>query len=201
MSGTYPSDPKFNAINFKINTPVIKTTTNSGLTRRVAQGHSFYTFTVKYNNLTKYEAGPIIGFLAQQYGSLEKFQIVLPEISYSKLGQGSQTTSTVTTSAAATAGTDYVAVTGVTSGKYLLRAGDFFKFANHDKVYMCTVSWTTGQPLYFSGSLVKDVPSGTQITYTAVPFTVILDGDAQQYDVGIGGIVNLSLDMREAWAV
>jgi hypothetical protein len=199
MSGTYPYDPKFNAINFKINTPVIKTQTISGKSRRVAMGHSFYTFQVKYNNLTKYDAGPVLGFIAEQYGSLETFQIVLPEISYSKLGQGSQTISTVTTSAAALAGVDNVAVTGVTSGKYLLRAGDFFKFSNHTKVYMCTTSWTTGQPLYFSGSLVADVPSGTQIIYTAVPFTVILDGEAQQYDVGIGGIVNMSLDMRESW--
>ena len=198
MSGTYPARPSFNSINFKINTPVIKTQTNSGLTRRVAQGHSFYTFTVKYNNITKYDAGPVMGFISQQYGSLEKFQIVLPEISYSKLGSN-QTTSTVTTSASASAGIDNVAVTGVTSGKFLLRAGDYFKFANHDKVYMCTVSWTTGNPLYFSGSLVKDVPSGTQITYNAVPFTVILDGEVQQYDTGIGGIIQMSLDMRETW--
>lgn len=201
MSGTFPTDPKFNAVNFKINTPVIKTGTNSGLTRRVAQGHSFYTFTVRYNNLSKYDAGPIVGFVAQQYGSLEKFQIVLPEISYSKLGEGSQTTTTVTTSATVAAGVDQVAVTGVASGKFLLRAGDFFKFANHDKVYMCTVSWTAGNPLYFSGSLVKAVPSGTQIIYTAVPFTVILDNEIQQYDVGLGGFIQLSLDMREAWTV
>ena len=201
MSGTFPTDPKFNAVNFKINTPVIKTSTNSGLTRRVAQGHSFYTFSVKYNNISKYDAGPIIGFVAQQYGSLEAFQIVLPEVSYSKLGEGSQTTTTVTTSATVLAGVDQVAVTGVASGKFLLRAGDFFKFANHSKVYMCTVSWTTGQPLYFSGSLVKDVPSGTQITYTAVPFTVILDNEVQQYDVGLGGFIQLTLDMREAWTV
>ena len=97
------------------------------------------------------------------------------------------------------AGVDSVTVTGVANGKFLLRAGDFFKFSNHSKVYMCTVSWTVGNPLYFSGSLVADVPSGTQIIYTAVPFTVILDNDIQQYDVGIGGIVNMSLDMRETW--
>jgi hypothetical protein len=199
MSGTYPASPAFNAVNFKINTPTIKTQTLSGMSRRVSMGHSFYTFSVKYGNITKYDAGPIIGFVAQQYGSLETFQIVLPEVSYSKLGSD-QTTSTVTTSAAVLAGVDSVAVTGVTAGKFLLRAGDFFKFANHTKVYMCTVSWTSGNPLYFSGSLVKDVPSGTQITYTAVPFTVILDNEVQQYDVAAGGITTMTLDMRETWS-
>jgi hypothetical protein len=197
MSGTYPMDSKFNAVNFKINTPVIKTQTNSGLSRRTAQGHSFYTWTAKYNNVSKLDAGPIIAFVGQQYGSLEKFQIVLPEISYSK--QANQTTTTVTTTAPLAAGGDHVGVTGVATGKNLLRAGDYFKFSNHSKVYMCSVTWTTGQPLYFSGSLVADVPSGTSLIITAVPFTVILDSEIQQYDVGIGGIMQMSLDMRESW--
>jgi hypothetical protein len=197
MSGTWPTSPSFNAINFKVNTPTLVTTTNSGKSRRVGMGHSYYTFTVKYNNISRYDYGPIAGFIANQYGPLESFQIVLPELSYSKVGN--QTTSTVTTSAAYSAGVDNVAVTGVTSGKNLLRAGDFFKFANHSKVYMCTVTWTAGQPLYFSGSLVKDVPSGTAITYNAVPFTCILDNNVQQFDVGIGGITQIQLDMKETW--
>jgi hypothetical protein len=199
MSGTYPSSPSFNTVTFKVNTPVLKTQTISGKTRRAAMGHSFYTFSAKYTNISKFDAGPILGFVAQQYGSLETFQIVLPEISYTKLAAGTQTTSSVTTSATVAAGVDSVAITGVTSGKSLLRAGDFFKFDNHSKVYMCTVTWTTGQPLYFSGSLVSAVPSGTALTITAVPFTVILDNEVQQYDTGVGGIIQLSLDMREAW--
>ena len=197
MSGIWPASPAFNAVNFKINTPTITTTTVSGKSRRVGMGHSFYTFTVKYNNLSRYDYGPIAGFIAEQYGQLETFQIVLPEISYSKVGD--QTTTTVTTSAAAVKGADSVTVTGVASGKNLLRAGDFFRFNNHYKVYMCTVTWTAGNPLYFSGSLVKDVPSGTAITYNAVDFTVILDSNMQQFDVGVGGITQLQLDMRETW--
>ena len=197
MSGTYPSSPSFQAVNFKINTPTLTTMTNSGKSRRVGQGHSYYSFAVKYGNLTRYDAGPIVGFVAQQYGPLESFQIVLPELSYSKVGN--QTTATVTTSSAYAAGVDQVNVSGVEAGKNLLRAGDFFKFSNHSKVYMCTVTWTVGTPLYFSGSLVKDVPSGTQIVYNAVPFTVILENGIQQYDVGMGGMTSMSLDMRETW--
>lgn len=197
MSGTFPTSPAFNAVNFKINTPTLVTQTNSGKSRRVGMGHSYYSFSVKYNNLTRSDQGPIVGFISQQYGPLESFQVVLPELSYSKVAN--QTTTVVTTSASVLAGVDQVTVTGVGSGKNLLRAGDFFKFANHSKVYMCAVTWTTGQPLYFSGSLVADVPSGTQIIYTAVPFTVILENEVQQYDVGIGGMTNMSLDMRETW--
>lgn len=197
MAGTYPATPYFQAVNFKVNTPTLKTETLSGKTRRVGMGHSYYTFSVKYNNLTRYDAGPILGFLSQQYGSLESFQIVLPDMSYSK--QSGQTAHTVTTAAGASRGDDSVTVSGPTTGENLLRAGDFFKFSNHSKVYMCAVTWTTGNPLYFSGSLVADVPLGTQLTITAVPFTVTLANDVQEYETGIGGITNMSLDMREVW--
>ena len=222
MSGTWPSSPKFNAINFQINTPTLVTNTLSGLTRRIGMGHSFYSFTVKYNNISRYDMGPIIGFIAEQYGPLEKFQIVLPEISYTKVGnqtttivvsaQGTYTgpTTTITigtdtwtdttgTHTGYLAGSDHIMVSNVASGKNLLRAGDFFKFANHDKVYMCTTTWTTGNPLYFSGSLVKNVPNGTALVIDQVPFTVILNSTLQQVDVGIGGITQIQLDMKEAW--
>lgn len=198
MSGTFPSSPYFNAVNFKINTPTLKTETISGKSRRVGMGHSYYSFSVKYSPLSRYEAGPILGFVSEQYGSLESFQIVLPDLSYSK--QTNQTSASITVGTSVLAGVDQVSISGLTGGKNLLRAGDFFKFSNHSKVYMCARSCVSGDTtLYFSGSLVKDVPSGTSIVYNAVPFTVILETDVQQYDVGLGGMTNISLDMKETW--
>jgi len=193
----YPLSPTFNAVNFKINTPTMVTNTISGKSRRVGMGHSYYTFTVSYSSLTRYDYGPIAGYISQLYGPMETFEIILPELSYSKVGN--QTTAAVTTSAAVLAGVDDVAITGVPTGQNLLRAGDFFKFSNHSKVYMCAVTWTAGNPLYFSGSLVKDVPSGTSIVYNAVPFTCILDNNVQEFNVGVGGITQLQLDLKETW--
>lgn len=196
MSGTYPSTA-FTTVGFKINTPTLVTRTNSGQSRRVGQGHSFYSFSIKHPSLTRFEYGPIAGFIAAQYGPLESFQIILPEISFTKLAN--QTSSTVTTSAAFAAGVEQVTVSGVTTGKDLLRAGDFFKFANHSKVYMCTQTWALGEPLHFSGSLVKDVPSGTALVITNVPFTVTFENEVQEFEVGIGGITQVQLDLRETW--
>lgn len=193
----YPQSPSFSAVNFNINTPTLMTETISGKSRRVGMGHSYYTFTVKYAALTRFDYGPIAGYISQLYGPMESFEIILPELSFTKVGN--QTTTTVTTSAAALAGVDNIAVTGVASGKNLLRAGDFFKFSNHSKVYMCAVTWTTGNPLYFSGSLVKDVPSGTSLVIDSVPFTCILDGTVQEFSVGVGGMTNVQLDMKEVW--
>ncbi|CAB4153848.1 hypothetical protein UFOVP641_31 [uncultured Caudovirales phage] len=201
MAGTYPTSPAFNAVNFKVITPTLTTRTIDGNSRRVGMGHSYYSFTARHQNLTRGDAGIIQGFVVQQFGQVESFQIELPELSYSK--SSNLTTGPVLTNGAIVRGARSVNVSGVTSGKNFLRAGDFFKFGNHTKVYQCTVTWTTGQPLYFSGGLVADVPNGTGITYgkSAEPvlWTVMFESDIQQWDTGIGGIVNMSLDMREVW--
>jgi hypothetical protein len=198
MAGTYPlAVVGFETVNFKINTPTLVTETMVGKKRRVGMGLSFYSFSARYSNVTAYDMGEVIGFIAKQYGPLESFQITLPRISFTK--STNQTATTVTTSGAATTGQNSVGVSGVASGKELLKAGDYFKFANHSKVYMCVVDWTAGQPLFFSGSLVADVPSGTQLTITAVPFTVILDNEVQEYSVGYGGVSTMTVDFREVW--
>lgn len=197
-STNWPASPAFTAANFKINTPVLSTNTISGMTRRVAMGHSYYTLSAKYTNLSRAGYSAVAGYVSQLYGSLESFKIVIPELSYSKVSN--QTTNPVYTAGAnALAGADSVAVTGVIFGRNLLAAGDFFRFNNHSKVYMCSVTWTSGQPLYFSGSLVKDVPSGTEIIINAVDFTMILDNDVQQFDIGNGGITQAQFDMKEVW--
>ena len=197
MAGTYPQTVAFETVNFRINTPTLVSETMVGKKRRVGMGISYYTFSAKYGNVTAYDMGEVVGFLAKQYGPLESFQIVLPRISYTK--STNQTATTVTTSGSATIGQNSVAVTGVAGGKELLKAGDYFKFNNHSKVYMCVNDWTAGQPLFFSGSLVADVPSGTALTITAVPFTVILDNEVQEYSVGYGGISTMTVDFREVW--
>ena len=199
MSGTFPTNPGFEAVNFNINTPTLTSDTISGKRRRVGMGHSFYTFTVKFPSVREVDMGGVLGFVAAQYAGLESFQIVLPNVSYSKNSyiKDGTTTGTISTTATIAAGTNEVAISSVTSGQFL-KAGDFFKFANHGKVYMCTEDYTTGT-LKFSGRTVEDVPSGTAIVYNAVPFTVVLENEVQQYNVGIGGISTMSLDMREVW--
>ena len=200
MSGTFPTSPSFETVNFQINTPTLTTDALSGKRRRVGMGHSFYTFGVKFPNVTQYNFGPILGFIAAQYGPLESFQIVLPKISYTK---SPNPPSTTVQSGGASAGANSMGLANCGASKTVLAAGDFFKFANHSKVYMCTsdcVSSAGGTAiLYFSGSLVTSVPSTTALTLTAVPFTVILDNEIQEYSVGSGGISTAQLDMREVW--
>lgn len=201
MAGTYPAYPSFETVNFKINTPTITSQTLVGKTRRVGMGVSFYTFSAKYSMITAYDFGPVAGFIAKQYGQLESFQIVLPEISYSKSTNPPVTTPQ--TSGVLSAGANSVTLTNCGATKRVLNAGDYFKFNNHSKVYMCVEDCTSSAggtaTLYFSASTVADVPSGTALTITAVPFTVILDNEVQEYSVGIGGMSTMTVDFREVW--
>lgn len=207
----YPTSSEFEAVNFKVNTPTIQSETFGGKIRRVGAGVSFYTFTVRHPLMTAYDAGPYQGFVSQAFGPQLSFTIVLPKISYTKI-IGTQSSS-ATVSSTAAAGVKQVSLScgAGNANRKILRVGDFFKFNNHDKVYQCAAPFNDGTnqhciadgsgnaTLYFSGSLVTSVPSSTALTLTAVPFTVILSEDVQEFDVGLGGMTSMSLDMREVW--
>jgi hypothetical protein len=47
--------------------------------------------------------------------------------------------------------------------------------------------------------LVSAVPLSTNLTITAIPFTAVIAGQEQEYEVGYGGITTLSVSMREVW--
>jgi hypothetical protein len=197
----YPVSPSFESINFKTNTPTQTSTTMSGKIRRVGMGTSFYSWEVKYPNLTRLEAGTVKGYLAQALGPQFSFEILLPQLSYSALT--GQTASVPRTSATAAIGSTSVALTNCGANGKVLAAGDFFKFSSHTKVYQCVAPCTANgsgvATLFFSGPLVTAVAGNTNVTITAVPFTAILEGTEQEFEVGYGGITSLSVAMRETW--
>lgn len=201
LATQYPADPSFESINFKTNTPTQLSGTISGKVRRIGLGVSYYSFEIKYPSLTRLQAGTVKGYLAQALGPQFSFEIVLPRLSTSALAV--QTSSTCRTSATAAIGSTNVTLTNCGANANVLAAGDFFKFANHTKVYMCvapcTANGSGNATLFFSGPLVSAVPSSTNLTITAVPFTVILEGPEQEFEVGYGGISTMSVSMRETF--
>jgi hypothetical protein len=197
----FPDEVSFQAVSFQVNTPTQSTETFSGKTRRVGMGISYYSWEVRYPNLLPIDAGTVNGFVAQAFGPQFSFEIILPEISYSKAPN--QTNTVPRTSANASIGATSVTLANCGVSKNVLAAGDFFKFANHSKVYMCVspcVSNSSGvATLFFSCPLITAVPNPTNLTITAVPFTAILTEDVQKFDVGFGGITTMSLAMREVF--
>lgn len=209
LATQYPTTPEFEAVNFKLVTPSQITETNSGKVRRTGYGVSYYTWEASYPTLTPLEAGTVTGYLAQAYGPQLSFEIILPQISYTKLTNQTANTCTVGSTnsgigATNTVGAKVVQLTGCGANKAVLAAGDFFKFSNHSKVYMCVSPCTSNgsgnATLYFSGSLTNTVvASSTTLVITAVPFTAILSEDVQEWSVGYGGLTQLRVGMRENW--
>lgn len=201
MSGTFPTSPSYTATNFKINNPAQTSETFNGKIRRVGLGVSYYSFTIKFPPMPRTQAGPIIGFLGAQYGVMENFQILLPQESYPQANYSFGAPYIPTITANAAVGAKQVSIGGCVGLATILKAGDYFKFSNHTKVYMCTTDCVANElgaaTLYFSGSLMVAVTNIVTLTVKAVPFTVMLASDVQEYEVGVERMYNLQLDLRE----
>ena len=201
LATQYPASPSFQSVNFTTNTPTQISNTMTGKLRRVGMGVSFYSWEVQYPALTRLQAGTVKGYLAQALGPQFSFEIVLPTLSYSALA--SQTASVPRTSAAASIGATSVTLTNCGTNGQVLAAGDYFKFNSGTKVYQCvspcTANSSGNATLYFSGPLVAAVPSNTNLTITAVPFTAVFTEEAQEFTAGYGGLTQLSVAMREVW--
>jgi hypothetical protein len=200
--GQYPTTPSLQAVNFRVVTPTITSETNSGKIRRVGFGHSYYTFEAQYPSLTASQLGEVTGFLATAMGPLFSFEIVLPELSYSKApittANGKVTTGTVAV------GQRWANITGVgVNNTLILKAGDFIRFGAASKVYMVTQDVTTSGSgtanIQFSGSAVSSVTAGTPIWTNGVPFTVIATESEQSFESSYGGMSTLAVTMREVW--
>ena len=199
-----PTDPSFASVNFKVNTPLLRTTSLSGITRRVAQGHTFYSFTINFPTMTARDVGKINGFLAARLGGFEEFTVVIPEISETKAQHGGSHTITVSTAAAAGSTSTTYLVSGMGNhNKEFLAAGDFIKFSNHSKVYMVQENSTTNGSsvgtVKFAGGLVAAITTATTLIRDSVPFTVVLDSEVQEFDVGVGGMTAMNFDVKEVW--
>lgn len=201
LATQYPASPSFESINFTVNTPTLITNTLAGKLRRVGQGVSFYSWEVRYPNLTRLDAGTVKGYLAQALGPQFSFEIVLPRLSYSALTD--QTTQIPRTSVSASIGATSVTLTNCGVNGKVLAAGDFFVFSNHTKVYQCvspcTADSSGNATLFYSGPSVSAVPINTNLIITAVPFTAVLAEQAQEFTAGMGGVTQISIQMREVW--
>jgi hypothetical protein len=154
--------------------------------------------------MTARDVGKINGFLAARLGGFEEFTVVIPEISETKAQHGGSHTITVSTAAAAGSTSTTYLVSGMGNhNKEFLAAGDFIKFSNHSKVYMVQENSTTNGSsvgtVKFAGGLVAAITTATTLIRDSVPFTVVLDSEVQEFDVGVGGMTAMNFDVKEVW--
>jgi hypothetical protein len=125
-----------------------------------------------------------------QKGGVEDFTIVPPVISDTR-GTAS---GTVRSTAAHSAGDNTVSVDGLSGS---LKAGDFIKFASHDKVYMVTVDRSGSGTLTIQPALVEAIPNNDAVTYNDVPFKVRLENDVQEWSLSGFDRYSFELDFIE----
>ncbi len=198
MSGAFPiSSANFETmgIQSKQNTIISKSQSGKKLSRQI-DGQRF-GFTARIITAKRSDVyGDLMAFIMKQRSQKENFTITPPEI------KNARGTASGTPNGTASAGATSITLGGTGTGT--LKAGDFIKFANHDKVYMIVADASD----ISSGTITIEPPlttavSSSNITYDSVPFTVHLTNDMQEFGaIGADKDGNLlykyELDVEEA---
>ena len=198
MSGTFPiSSAQFETLGIKSiqDTILSKSVSGKKLTRQIdGQRWGFTARIVTAKRSDVY--GELMAFIIKQRSGKENFTIIPPEI------EDARGTASGTPHGTASAGATSITLGGTGTGT--LKAGDFIKFANHDKVYMVVAD----QSDISTGTLTIEPPlttavSSSDITYDNVPFTVYLTNDIQEFGV-VGNdkdgnlLYQFEIDLEEA---
>ncbi len=191
MSGTYPTTPVFSALNFTSQYFNLSSETISGRIQVRNIGGQRFSFTASYPPMTRTEFQPVIAFIMKQRGKAETFTIVLPEIS----DASGDVSGTMLANGAGTIGDTLIGVDGFTG---TLKAGDLFKFAGHDKIYMATSDRSGPGALSFEPALISSVSDNEVMSYDAVPFKVRLTNDVQEFAVATDLHYSYEIDFVEA---
>lgn len=179
MSGALPNT-NFISVNLSSNQKTLFSETDSGKTfRRQVQGQKF-SFTVKYPPMKRSEFAPIMAFIMKQRARKENFTITMP--SYLN-ALGNESGVLLVDGVHAVADTT-IAINGFAEdGAGRLKAGDFIKFA-HSKVYMVVedaTSSSNASTVTIEPPLREALANDSAVTYDAVPFTVHLASDVQEF--------------------
>jgi hypothetical protein len=198
MSGTFPiSSAQFETLGIKSiqDTILSKSVSGKKLARQIdGQRWAFTARVVTAKRSDVY--GELMAFIIKQRSGKENFTIIPPEI------EDARGTASGTPHGTASAGATSITLGGTGTGT--LKAGDFIKFANHDKVYMVVAD----QSDISTGTITIEPPlttavSSSDITYDNVPFTVYLTNDIQEFGV-VGNdkdgnlLYQFEIDLEEA---
>lgn len=201
MSGSFPTTPKFRAINFQDNRPTLVNQTLSGKKSARQIGGQYFSFTVQMPAMAQENGQKIFAFLQKQKGAFENFTIQQP---LDNLGSDKAQTDIkavgVHASQDATIACD--GFTASTAG--VLKAGDMIKFANHSKVYMVqddvTSNGSGAATVSISPNLVSGLADNEVVTMNKPAITVYLSTGELMYSTDPSGFYSISFDVREVIA-
>ena len=183
MSGAFPiSNSKFETMGIKSiqNTIISKSQSGKKLARQI-DGQRF-AFTAEIITAKRSDVyGELMAFIVKQRSGKENFTIIPPEIEDAR---GTET-GTVLVNGVHAIGDTTIAMDGFAGdGAGRFKAGDFLKFASHDKVYMVVADATSSSnacPVTIEPPLITALADDSTVTYDNVPFTVHLTNDIQEF--------------------
>jgi len=196
MSGTFPTSPAFNSLSISCVQPSFISRSISGR-RQARQTHGqYFKMTASFPPMTRAQFAPIHAFVLKQRGQYESFQVVPPVVN---AGLGSPAGTPLVNGADQTGRT--VVTDGWNNSIVIFKAGDYLKFANHDKVYTVTADVTSSgagaATIAIEPALITSPATDSAITYTSVPFTVALTTRVQEFSTGTTGLFEFEIDLEE----
>jgi len=205
MSGAFPiSSSAFSTMGIKSiqNTIISKSDSGKKLARQI-DGQRF-AFTAKIIVGKRSDIyGELMAFIMKQRSRKENFTIIPPEIEDAR---GSETGTVLVNGVHAVGDTTIAMDAFASDGTGRFKAGDFIKFASHNKVYMVVSDVTSSSnaaTVTIEPPLTTALADDSVVTYDNVPFTVHLTNDVQDFGV-VGAdkdgnlLYQFELDVEEA---
>jgi len=132
----------------------------------------------------------------KQRGQYESFQVIPPVVG---VGLGSPAGTPLVNGADQTGRS--VVTDGWSNSIVIFKAGDYLKFANHDKVYTVSADVSSNgsgaATIAIEPALITSPATDSAITYTSVPFTVALTSRVQEFSTGTNGLFEFEIDLEE----
>ncbi len=185
MAGAFPiSTSKFETLGIKSiqNTIISKSVSGKKLARQI--DNQRFAFTVRIVTGTRSDVyGELMAFIMKQRSGKENFTIIPPEIEDARGNESG----TVLVNGVHAVGDTTIAMDGHNNdGTHKFRAGDFLKFASHNKIYMVVANVTSSSnasTVTIEPPLLTALADDSVVTYDNVPFTVHLTNDIQEFGV------------------
>ena len=185
MSGAFPiSSAKFETMGIKSiqNTIISKSVSGKKLARQI--DNQRFSFSVRIITGKRSDVyGDLMAFIVKQRSGKENFTIIPPEIEDAR---GNETGTVLVNGVHAVGDTTIACDAFAGDGAGRFKAGDFIKFASHDKVYMVVsdvTSSSSAATVTIEPPLLVALANDSAVTYDNVPFTVHLTNDIQEFGV------------------
>lgn len=199
MSGALPTSPAVASVKINSYQETIVTQTISGKRQARVIGGQYFKISAQYPNMTREQFAPIMAFMMKQRGSYDTFTFTPPVVSKP---QGVNPGTPLVNGASQTGRSIITDGWGTGAVLTVLKAGDFFKFTNHTKVYQVTddvTCDTSGNATINFEPELQTSPSNNEALVTDdVPFTVFNETNVITMATGVNNVFSFQLNLCEA---